>query len=426
VVVDEGSGSLTDAVSIGLLARVFPASVVDGAVDRCGVREKLNRQLPARLMVYFALACWLWSDRGYVRVLRELVAGLRWSHGGYAGWKLPYDGSISKARVRLGDAVMADLFAAVRGPVGQAGDRGVFYEGLRVCAVDGTVFDLERTSENLARFEVPPGGWFPQLRLVALVECGTLAVIDAAHDSIGVGERELAERMLPSMGAGMLVLADRGFPSLGLCRKIAGTGADFAIRVTTNYRLTPTKRLSDGTYLSELLGEGKGRDRNKPMTVRVIEFSIKDPQAGISEVFALVTSLTDHERYSAEEIARLYPRRWRAETLIEILKIQIRGTHATFRSKTPAMVRQEMFALLCCYQAVRQVIDAAARQAGCDPARISFPPALDAVRDSVATAISPLDTHDGVPVPGRRPPQDADTPLPARTHHTAGHPLHQQ
>ena len=205
-------------------ARVFPASMVDPAVDRCGMRERLNRQLPARLMVYFLLACWLWSDRGYVRVLRELVAGLRWARGGYAGWKLPYDGSISKARVRLGDAVMADLFATVRGPAGRVGDEGVFYQGLRVCAADGTVFALERTAENLACYEVPPGGWFPQVRLVALVGCGTLAVLDAAHDSIGVGERELAARTLPAMDEGMLVLADRGFPSLDLCRKIAATG----------------------------------------------------------------------------------------------------------------------------------------------------------------------------------------------------------
>lgn len=388
---------MADAVSIGLLARVFPVSVVDEAVDRCGVRERLNRQLPARLMVYFLLGCWLWSDRGYVRVLRELVAGLRWAHGGYAGWKLPYDGSISKARVRLGDAVMADLFATVRGPVGRDGDEGVFYQGLRVCVVDGTVFDLERTAENLACYDVPAGGWFPQVRLVALVECGTLAVIDAAHDSVGVGERELAERMLPSMGEGMLVLADRGFPSLDLCRKIAASGAHFAIRVGSNFRLEPVKRLPDGTYLSELRGGGKSR----PMTVRVIEFSIRDAQRGISEVFALVTSLTDGERYDAEQIARLYASRWRVETLIEILKIQIRGTHATFRSKTPAMVRQELFALLCCYQALRQVIDQAARRAGLEPARISIPPALDAVRASVARAISPLDPHDGVPVPGR-------------------------
>lgn len=389
---------MTDAVSIGLLARVFPASVVDEAIDRCGVRERLNRQLPARLMVYFLLACWLWSDRGYVRVLRELVAGLRWAHGGYAGWRLPYDGSISKARVRLGDAVMAELFATVRGPVGRDGDQGVFFQGLRVCAVDGTVFDLERTAENLACYEVPSGGWFPQLRLVALVECGTLAVIDAAADSVSVGERELAERMLARTGEGMLVLADRGFPSLDLCRKIAATGAHFAIRAGSNFRLEPTKRLPDGTYLSELLGDGKRASR--PMTVRVIEFSIRDARDGISEVYALVTSLTDHELHDAEQIARLYAARWRAETLIEILKIEIRGTHATFRSKTPAMVRQELYALLCCYQAVRHVIDAAARQAGLDPARISIPPALDAVRTSVARAISPLEPDGRVPVPG--------------------------
>jgi hypothetical protein len=388
---------LTDAVSIGLLARVFPASVVDAAVDRAGVREKLNRQLPARLVVYFLLACWLWSDRGYVRVLRELVAGLRWAHGGYRGWKLPYDGSISKARVRLGDAVMADLFATVRGAVGQDGDESVFYQGFRVCAWDGTVFDLERTDENLAQYQVPSGGWFPQLRLVALVECGTLAVLDAAADSIAVGERELAERTLASLTEGMLVLADRGFPSYQLCRTVAGTGAQLVFRVSASFALPVTGRLPDGTYLTEL----RGRRTHERMTVRVIEFSVKDAHTGISEVFALITTLIDHEHYDAEQLARLYLRRWRAETLIEILKIEIRGTHATFRSKTPAMVRQELYALLCCYQAIRQVIDAAARQAGADPARISFPPALDAVRESVARALSPLDTAHRVPLPGR-------------------------
>lgn len=348
--------------------------------------------------MYFLLACWLWSDRGYVRVLRELVAGLRWARGGYVGWKPPYDGSISKARVRLGDAVMGELFAAVRGPVGQAADEGVFFQGLRVCAVDGTLFDLERTEENLACYQVPSGGWFPQLRVVALVECGTLAVIDAEHGSIKDGERELACRLARSMGEGMLVLADRGFPSLTVCRTIAQAGAEFAIRVTSNYNLDPTRRLADGTYLTEL--RGSAPRRGEPLTVRVIEYSVKDAVTGISEVFALATSLIDHERYPAEQIARLYPHRWRVETLIEILKIQIRGTHATFRSKTPAMVRQELYALLCCYQAIRQVIDAAGRQAGLKIDEISFPPALDAVRQSVARAFSPLNPDPGVHVPG--------------------------
>jgi hypothetical protein len=397
VTVDQKPDGLADVVSIGLLARVFPASVVDVAIDRAGVREKLNRQLPARLMVYFLLACWLWSDRGYVRVLRELVAGLRWAHGGYQGWKLPYDGSISKARVRLGEAVMADLFSTVRGAVAQQGDAGAFYQRLRVCAWDGTVFDLERTEENLACYAVPSGGWFPQLRLVALVECGSLAVIDAAHDSIAVGERELAERTLGSLAEGMLVLADRGFPSYELYTKAAATGAELAWRVSASFTLPVKERLADGTYLSEL----RGRRKAERVTVRVIEFSVRDARTGISEVFALITTLTDHESHDADAIARLYLLRWRAETLIEILKIEIRGTHATFRSKSPMTVRQELYALLCCYQAIRQVIDQAARQAGHDPGRISFPPALDAIRHSVGRALSPHGPRPGVRVPGR-------------------------
>jgi hypothetical protein len=110
----------------------------------------------------------------------------------------------------------------------------------------------------------------------------------------------------------MLVLADRGFPSRELCRKVAGTGAQLAFRASASFTLPVTARLADGTYLTELRGRRKG----ERMTVRVIEFSVKDPAAGISGVFALITTVIDHERYDAESIARLYLRRWRAETLI--------------------------------------------------------------------------------------------------------------
>jgi hypothetical protein len=377
---------LGDAVSIGLLAMVFPVEVVDAAIDRAGVRELINRALPARLMVYFMLACWLWSRSGYVRVLRELVAGLRWARGGYQGWKLPFDGSISKARVRLGEAVMADLFAGCAGAVGREGDAGVFYRGLRVCAIDGTVYDLERTEENQAVYATPSGGVFPQARMVALAECGTLAVIDAVFDSIAVGERTLCERLLGSLNAGMLVLADRGFPSYALYTQAASTGAQLAWRVSASFTLPVLERLSEGTYRSEL----RGRRKDQRISVRVVEFTVKDKDTGISELFVIATTLSDPVCYPAAEIARLYLERWKAELVFKILKVQVRETHATLRSKSPAMVRQELWALLCCYQAVRQLVGRAAHTAGLDPRQISFPNLFDAVRQSVATVLSPL------------------------------------
>jgi hypothetical protein len=54
------------------------------AIEEAGVKERRNRALPARLMVYFALALWLDFGTGYVRVLTGLLSGLRWARGG--GW----------------------------------------------------------------------------------------------------------------------------------------------------------------------------------------------------------------------------------------------------------------------------------------------------------------------------------------------------
>jgi hypothetical protein len=44
------------------------------------------------------------------------------------------------------------------------------------------------------------------------------------------------------------------------------------------------------------------------------------------------------------------------------------------------MIRQEIYAMLCCYQAIRTLISHAAGNAGLGPARISFTRACDGIR----------------------------------------------
>lgn len=383
---DAGGEQEPDKGSIGLLAQVFPREVVDSAISRAGVKELRDRALPARLMVYFVIGMWLWSSKGYVRVLRKVTAGLRWGADDADRHPLPYDGSIAKARVRLGEPVLADLFAGCAGPVGRASEPGVFFAGLRVASLDGTVFDAKPTAENLAAFAVPAGGVLPQVRLLAFAECGTMALLGAAFDSIAVGERELVIRLLGRFAPGMLVLADRGFPSFELWRDAAATGADLAWRVSASFKLPPIERLDDGTYLSEL----RGRKKKDRVTVRVVEFSVKDADTGISEVFALITTLLDPAGYPAVDLARLYAARWQVELLFKILKVEVRESGAVLRSKTAPMVRQELWGLLCCYQAVRLVTAHVAARADVEVRRVKFPELFDAVCDSVATAISPL------------------------------------
>ncbi|MFJ7098969.1 IS4 family transposase, partial [Streptomyces mirabilis] len=239
----------------------------------------------------------------------------------------------------------------------------------------------------------PPGGGGggggggappPPPRLVALAECGTLALAGAAIDSIEAGERALFERLLDRLAPGMLLLADRHFPSYDLYTAAAATGAELLWRVSASFALPVKKRLADGTYLSEL----RGTKRTERVKVRVIEYSVADDD-GVSEVFCLITTLLDPETAPALELARNYAERWSVEVLFKLVKVDLRTSGSVLRSGRPEGVRQELWALLCVYQALRTLITRAAVIAGADPARISFPPVLDAVKSSVRTAFSP-------------------------------------
>src|SRR5690349_18399588 len=52
-------GWLPDRVSVGALTRTFPPELVDRVVAATDTRELRRRLLPARLVVYFVLALWL-------------------------------------------------------------------------------------------------------------------------------------------------------------------------------------------------------------------------------------------------------------------------------------------------------------------------------------------------------------------------------
>jgi len=387
---------LPDRISIGVLARTFPAQVLDEVVEAAGVRQLRYRRLPARLMMVFTLACWLFMRSGYGLVLSKLADAHALEGEGWGDWRAPWTGSITKAKAKLGAEPFKLLFARCAGPVGVPGTPGVFFAGLRVATVDGFTLDVPDTSQNAAFFGRGGNGSdsknpYPQLRALALAEAGTRVLLGAAYGPSSTGEQVLAEDLLPAMGPGMLVLADRNFASWKLWRAATATGADLCWRMSASFRLPVLEVLPDGTYISELRPPRK-KD-GPPIRVRVIEYSVltvdEDGQE-TSELFALATTLTDVERYPAIELARLYHDRWQAETGIADLKTAIRGgPEVVLRSKTPAMVAQEFWAMLCVYQAIRDLISYAA-PTGLDPGRVSFKRALEAARDSTTrAALSP-------------------------------------
>jgi hypothetical protein len=311
---------------------------------------------------------------------------------------------LCRARQRLGSKPFELLFDLLRGPLAQAGAAGAFAFGLRVVAWDGTGIEVPGTPGSAAAFGGGGGhGSGPQLRLLTLVECGTHALIDAALDGFArASEQVLARRLLHALRPGMLLLADRNFPGYQLWGLAAATGADLAWRIKKNLVFPPVKVLPDGSFHSvmrtpaENVRYGQARAAGRVLAgpgeghlVRIIEYTVTVQDSGggtRTEPFRLATTLLDHEQAPAAQVAAIYHQRWEIENSYGELKTRLRGASFILRSRSPELVRQELFAFLTVYQALCALKAEAARTAGIDPDRISFTVTVRIARDHASSS----------------------------------------
>ena len=336
------------------------------------------RDVPSRVVVYLVLAACLFPELGYPGVWRKLTAGL-------AGVPVaaPTPGALAQARRRVGSAPLRSLFDLLRGPAAAPRDRGAWWRGLLVCAIDGTTVTVPDSTANLTRFTrqagnhggagLPPGP-----------AAGAGGVRYPHPHRRGVRPASRAERpptrlaCCAACGPGMIVLADRNFAAAALIAAIAGTKADVLVRVKNGRKLPVLRRYPDGSALS-LLGTTQ---------VRVIDcqITIATSAGRRTGIYRLATTLLDHHRYPAAELIRLYHQRWEIETAYLEIKSTILGGRV-LRARTPAGIDQEIYALLVTYQILRTAMaDATASVPGTDPDRASFTIALHAARDQLTCA----------------------------------------
>ena len=372
---------ITDYISLGVIARFFPADKVRDVLketDRASVRE---RDLPAHVVVYYVIALALYMRSSYRQVLRCLLEGVQWLLDPSAPVKVAGKSGISQARSRLGVEPMKKLYDTVVAPIAEKCTKGAWYRHWRLVSLDGSTLDVADTAENEKAFGRPGASRgcsaFPKIRFVALLENGTHVLWAARMDPYATDELSLAESVIPALLKGMLCLADRFFPSYKLWRMAARTGADLLWRTRQNARLDVEKRLSDGSYLSRIYASTSDRrNRRNGIVVRVIDYRLQDVQDA-EPVYRLITTILDHALAPAQELAALYHERWEIETALDELKTHLRGAQIVLRSKTPELVKQEFFGLLMAHFAIRGLMHEAALKADEDPDRLSF---LHAVR----------------------------------------------
>jgi Insertion element 4 transposase N-terminal/Transposase DDE domain len=398
IVTDSQPGrQFVDGVSIGVMTRIFHRDLVDEVLRETRSTEQRSRLLPARVVVYYVLALCLFCDDAYEEVMRKLVNGLRFLGIWSGDWRVPTSSAISQARQRLGEAPLAALFDRVAVPIARPGTRGGWFRGRRVMAVDGVVLDVPETPGNLQEFGKSGSGKsvspFPQVRMVGLAECGTHAIVAAAFDSWKTYERELLQRILGTFSEGMLVLADRGFYSYDLWREAAATGADLLWRIKDNVEIPVLQWLPDGSYSSELVPNKmkadlrRGKRRSVPdevkIPIRVVEYMVTNREEGAAETIRVITTIMNVAEAPADELAALYHERWEFELTLDEVETHQMAQSKILRSRTPELVRQEIWALLLAHYAVRSFMREAADDLELDVDRLSFTRSINVIRRQV-------------------------------------------
>src|SRR3954451_381055 len=94
---------LSDHISLGVIARTSPIEEVRRVLAETGKASERERDLPAHVMVYYAVALPLYTGAGTREVLRCLLEGRR-GLGGAEAVRGAGRSGIPQARTRLGEA----------------------------------------------------------------------------------------------------------------------------------------------------------------------------------------------------------------------------------------------------------------------------------------------------------------------------------
>lgn len=373
-----------DTFSVEVVAPVLPPSAVAESVSRCGVAGRRRRDLPPPLVAWLVVAAALWRGRGLRNVLagmgRGLCRGLRWM-----GSTPPTSGAVTRARRRLGWKAMADLLERVTAWWHEGHGGPPPWRGLALVAVDGTTMRMPDSPENRAEFGAHRTHGrttaFPLTRVVVLMCAVTRVVLAAAIGTSRASERALFDSLWASLRRSSLFLLDRGFFGYALLRDLVGAKHHFVIRIKKGTRLRRRRTLGSRDYLADALLPRPLRrlhpDLPERWRLRVVSY--RAPGSGWVR---LLTDLLDPVAYPADEIIARYRDRWEIEIGFDEIKTHLLGgEHIPLRSKSPDLIRQEIFGLLIAYDAVRMLMAQAAERIDLDPRRLSFTDAVDRVRD---------------------------------------------
>jgi len=324
-------------------------------------------------------------------------------------------GAYCRARAKLPEPVLERLTCQAADDCETELPKRWLWHGRHVKLVDGTTVSMPDTPENQAAYpqakSQKKGVGFPIARMVVLLSLATAMTCGMAigpYRGKETGESALLRQLFGRLARGDILLADRYYCSYFMIALLQEMGVDFVVRLHQLRKVDfrQGRRLGRGDQIVHWTRPIKPAWMDQetyqrmPESIEVRQVQVRVDQPGFrTESLVVVTTLSEEVKYSKEDIAELYHRRWLVELDIRAIKCSL-GMDV-LRCKTPEMVRREVWTCLLAYNLIRRTMLQAASESGLSPRQLSFTVAMQKIaacwmvvillREKEATTL--IDTH---------------------------------
>jgi putative transposase len=282
-----------------------------------------------------------------------------------------------------------------------------------VKVVDGFNLTMPDTVENQKEYPQQRGQkrgcGFPIMRCVMIFCLSTGAALDVAmarYRGKQTGENSLLQLLIGLLFPGDILLADRYYATYGNMHHAIRGSYDVVMRAHHKRKIDFRRGFKQGSY-DQIVAYLKPVRRPVWMSkqdyqecddfilVRHVCYQV-NRQGFRARRVILATTLLDPTRYSVEDLAELYRRRWQVELDIRSLKTHMQMEH--LRCKSPSMVRKEIYAHMIAYNLIRDLIVHTAILYDTSPKSLSHKGAIQALNafatklDADSTRIDALES----------------------------------
>jgi len=300
-----------------------------------------------------------------------------WEMSGQTG----RSGVLSEARKRLPLEVWVQLHQWMMNEISKESEGR--WRRHRMIGMDGTFVSMNDEAPLTEHF----GKWnnrhgksrFPYARVAVAFNLATLINVGHQAKSCRISEKELCRELIKDLGAGDVIVFDRFHSGANLYVGYKRAGIDFIGRVHARLkveRLKVIQVLGLGDLLVEipLVPSYRKEDPSLPKCIPVRIIQTRARIDGKREEFWIATSLSDAEKYPAQEIIAWQKKRWKVETLIEEMKIWLGAD--VLRSKSPEGIYKELYARIIGLNLIHWLILKASQKHNKEIDRLSVSAAL--------------------------------------------------